>query len=67
MQKLNLIVLKLTHLEHLVNEGEQMVCGDVHLFLVLANQFDVVGVRAINLKQANDAVERRANIVAHAA
>ena len=67
VRELDLIVFELAHLEHFVDEREQVVCGHEHLFLVVAHELGVAGVGAVDLEQADDAVEGRADIVAHTA
>ena len=65
--ELDLFVLELAHLEHVVDERQQVVCRDKHLVLVLGDELRVLDMGLVYLEKADDAVERRADVVAHAA
>lgn len=60
-------ILDLAHLEHVVDEREQVVCRYVHLLAVLLHENRVVAMGLVYLKQADDAVERGADVVGHVA
>ena len=57
---------QLAHLQHVVNQAEQVVRRHLHLLPVGGEQRDIVRMRIVNLNQADNAVERRSNVVAHA-
>lgn len=59
-------VLELAHLQNVVDEREQMICRDGHFLVVLAHERGIVKVRLVDLQKADDAVERRSDVVAHA-
>ena len=57
---------QLAHLQHIVDEAEQMVGRHLHLLPVRGQQRDVARVRVVDLQQTDDPVQRRSNVVAHA-
>ena len=59
-------VLQLAHLQHVVDEGQQVVGGHLHLLVVGQQQRLVVKVGLVDVQQADDAVDGGADVVAHA-
>ncbi len=64
--KLHGAVLDFAHLQDVVDQREQMVGRHACFCAVLRDQLRVAGVQVANFQQADNAVERRADVVAHA-
>ena len=54
------------HLQHVVDEGEEEAVGRLKFIEVLQNGFGVVDVLADDIREANDGIHRRTDIMAHA-
>ena len=60
-------VLQLAHLQHIVDERQQMVGCHLHLFLVLPHQLFIIKMGFVDFQKPDDPVERGADIMTHAA
>ena len=61
----DLAAFQLAHLQHIVDQRKQMPCRHKHFIAVGVYKRMVIGVVFIDLQQADNAVEGRADIVAH--
>ena len=62
----HLTALQIAHLQNIIDKGEQMVCGGAHFAAVGAYQRRIVRMGGVNFQKTDDAVERGADVVAHA-
>ena len=62
---LDLAVLDAAHVQHVVDEGKEMLAGGGDLFQVVQHLLAVVNVGRGQRREADDGVHRRADIVAH--
>ena len=66
MVDLERAVFELARLEHVVDQRQQMLCRDLYLVAVSCGKLSVFWMRFGDLYEPQDAVERRAHIMAHA-
>ena len=59
-------LLQLAHLQHIVDERQQVIGGNLHFFVIVQQQRLVIKVGFVHLQQTDNAVERCADIVTHA-
>ena len=62
----NFAALQLAHLQNIIEQRQQVVCRYAHFLPVAVYQLPVIRVRGINLQQADNAIQRRSDVVAHA-
>ena len=66
MGQLRVAVLQLAHLQHIVDQRQQMVGRDLHFPVVFPDKSHITKVGLVDLQQADDAVEGCADVAAHA-
>ena len=60
-----LAAFQLAHLQHIIQQRHQVVRRYTHLLPVAVNLFPILRVGSIHLQQANDAIQRCADVMAH--
>ena len=61
-----LAVFDFAHLEDVVNQREQVIGGNTSLGAAFAGDLDIAFLQFLDIDKAQDAVERRTDVVAHA-
>ena len=62
---LHLAALDAAHIQHIVDEGEQVLAGDRDLFQVVQHLFLIINMGRRQRGEADDGVHRGADVVAH--
>ena len=65
MGQLRSSVLQPANLQDIIDQRQQVVRGDQHFLVIFPDQFCILKVGHIDFDQANDAIQRRADVVAH--
>ncbi len=60
-------VFQLTHLQHIIDQGQQMICRNFHFLMVGPDQLFIVEMYLINIQQPNNSIDGSTDIMAHPA